>query len=468
MIINKKYKEIFDINLDNKMSQLYQYNQSEKDLKDINKKIINKVKYFIYSILNNYNLLNIDDFDEIKISNIPDILKELRKNMKSLNILIDKTIPSEWYIDSLLDFLKKLPKNLICNDYEQLLTKLEEDLNNSIQNLHFREISLFLDKVKNINKLKDYYDKVINSLENVKLNRKIDYIIKKKNIPIEIIYKKNKNYLSFNISDTNVKKTNKNKINIRKKSLEINNKNCRTIEEFINKFPNVSKRIYTSKNTIFSFLKKNNFPQQIENYVQKIHNSIKNDELNKEKELDLLVSKIYDYIMEQIYNKIFPPEPDPLDNMIYLNCKKAEWIEPKHLLKENDDFILSNFISDVSYYIDKMMKQKCPTKKYFYMEEIFKSIYNLSIFNGKKLEGVDEEMQALNFALIKAKPKKINSNCEYMQLFLRDKKGKREDNHLTQMFLISSQIAKLNHTFLINVTEEQYYEKCKKNLLKFI
>ena len=55
-----------------------------------------------------------------------------------------------------------------------------------------------------------------------------------------------------------------------------------------------------------------------------------------------------------------------------------------------------------------------------------------------------------------------------MELFLGEKKGKREDNHLTQMFLISSQIAKLNHTFLINVTEEQYYENCKKNLLKFI
>ena len=394
--------------------------------------------------------------------------------MKFLNILIDKTIPSEWYIDSLLDFLKKLPKDLINNDYEKLLKQFEEELNDSIKNLHFREICFFLDKIKNINKLKDYYDKVLNVFENIKLNRKMYYIVKKKYFPIEIIYKKNKNYLSINIPDNNVNKANNHHIKIRKSSLEIekqnhdNDKICRTIDEFINKFPNVSNRIYSSKNTIFSFLKKNNFPQQIEAYIQKINNIIKKDEVKNEKELDLLVQKIYDYIMEQIYNKIFPPEPDPLDNMIYLNCKKAGWIEPKHLLKENDDFILSNFISDVSYYIDKMIKQKCPSKKYFYMEEIFKSIYNLNVFNGKKLEGVDQEMQALHYALIKARPKKINSNCEYMELFLGEKKGKREDNHLTQMFLISSQIAKLNHTFLINVTEEQYYENCKKNLLKFI
>ena len=85
--------------------------------------------------------------------------------------------------------------------------------------------------------------------------------------------------------------------------------------------------------------------------LEEISKELEASALETKKELDLLVQKIYDYIMEQIYNKIFPPEPDPLDNMIYLNCKKAGWIEPKHLLKENDDFILSNFISDVSYYV---------------------------------------------------------------------------------------------------------------------
>ena len=102
------------------------------------------------------------------------------------------------------------------------------------------------------------------------------------------------------------------------------------------------------------------------------------------------------------------------------------------------------------------------------MEELFKTVNNFKVFNGDKSQGVDSEITLLNYGIIKAKPKNLYSNCKYMKFFLGNKKGKIEDSHLTQLLLLSSEISKLNHTYLMNVSESEYNEKCKKNILNFI
>ena len=43
----------------------------------------------------------------------------------------NNTIPINWYIDSLIQYLSKLPENLIENDYEELLNEIEEEITSS-------------------------------------------------------------------------------------------------------------------------------------------------------------------------------------------------------------------------------------------------------------------------------------------------------------------------------------------------
>ena len=40
--------------------------------------------------------------------------------MQSSNFVVDETIPSEWYISSLYEYLKKIPDDLTKNDFENL------------------------------------------------------------------------------------------------------------------------------------------------------------------------------------------------------------------------------------------------------------------------------------------------------------------------------------------------------------
>ena len=469
------------LNIKNKKSYYsIEENKKEKEEKeekenkiniDKNIKIINKVKNCLIAILYNYCILNEEDFLEEKRKNTINILNEMEKKMKSLNILIDGIIPSKWYINTLLEYLDKLPQELINNDYEKLYIEIENDLKDSIKNINFEEISIFMYKLKLAENEKIYYENAYRVLIDIDLNKEINNIIKKALIPVLIKYKKNKNYLSIKPITIKENEIKQNEIKVEKtnsKSTDnkIDQKICKTIEDFINHFPNLSKEAYNRKISVLVTLKDTKFPEKLNNYIKLIENTIKEKIIKNETKLNLVINKIYDYIMEKIYLKIFPLEIEPTDAMIYLSCNKASWIEPKHLIKIKDDFIYSTFISDISDYFEKIDKQKCPKKKFFYMEEIFKSISYINNFNGTKMEGIDEEIQMLNYALIKAKPKKIYSNCEYMRLFIGNRKGKREDIHLTQVSVISEQVAKLNASYLINITESEYNEKCKKNISK--
>ena len=470
---NSEYDKYF--NIKNKKSYYNIVNEKEGKegtiIIDENKKIINTIKNFIISILYNFNTLNEEDFSEESRINTINILTEIGKKMKALNILIDGTIQSKWYINTLLEYLEKLPKELTNNDYEKIYQELKNDLKESIKNINFDKVCVFMDKVKLAETLKLYYENAFKKLIDIDLDSETNRIIKKTLIPVRIKHKKNKNYLSIkpienNIDSNNIKNKNKNK-NPKTNENIIMEKNCETIEDFINNFPDLNKEANNRKISVLVTLKDINFAEKMNKYVQTIEKTISEGKKPKnEYELNYIINKIYDYIMEKLYNKIYPSEIEPTDNMVYLSCNKASWIEPKHLITGKKDFIYSPFISDVSNYFENIDKQKCPKKKFFYMEEIFKSIYNLNAFIGEELGGIDEEIQILNYALIKAKPKKIYSNCEYMRLFLGNKKGKREDIHLTQITVLSEQVAKLNSSNLINITESEYNDKCKKNITK--
>ena len=84
------------------------------------------------SLLYNYRSLVKTDFDEGTTQNTIKILRELKKFMKTSNFVIDGTIPSEWYVNSLIDRLNSLPPDFQSNDFENLFKSLEVDVNNSI------------------------------------------------------------------------------------------------------------------------------------------------------------------------------------------------------------------------------------------------------------------------------------------------------------------------------------------------
>ena len=464
LITKLKYNDDFIKIFNIKRKKQYYFKEENKndineDENSKNEKIINRTKNFLCAILYYNNKLNKDEFIDNKISNTKDILIELKQKMKYLNILIEETIPSEWYMKSLFDYIQKLPKDLANNDFEGLFNQLEENLKASIKEYNLEELYIFKEKLKIVKKKKLTYNNIINILKDSKYNIYVRNIIKKLIVPVKIYYKKNDNDLKILYSN-DIKPSTTNK---KSKAIQLI---CRTIEEFIYYFPDISRYAYNSKLNVLMILKEMEFPEKIKAYTKFISDNLRAEKvLSNEQELKLIMSKITDYIMEKIYYKIFPKDIDPIDNMIYLNCEKLSWIQPKHLIKKSEDYLFGQFIPDITECFANINKQKCPRKKILYVEELFKLIYNLGAFNGEELEGVDGELQIMNYALIKAKPRRITSNNEFIKLFLGSKKGKREDIHLTQISAISIQISNFSYSYLINITEEEFIENCKKNIL---
>ena len=462
LLINDKYKNLFKMNQDKPNFSLKELDSTEKE-EDIKKNNIIKVKNLLSGLLYNYRNLVKTDFDEGTTVNTNKILIELKKYMKSSNFVIDGSIPSEWYVDSLLECLKSLPPDLRNNDYENLYNTLINEVSNAMKNLDFETLSFCLGKVKFANRGKIYYENLKKEIIEIELNEKVQAIIENTIIPVTI---------TMNSKEREIKIEKGKSIkeipffDIFKGDSE-ERKTCSTIESFGNKFPNIemARKNNFPETQLFEYEEELNLTEELNNYFNIIkEHLVKRMNYNEsQSEFETILNKIYDYVMEKIYEKIYPSEPFIEDNLIFAQCILVSWVEPQHLIKGRNNYIFDSFLPDVINYFEKIEKEKSPRKKLENMVNIFVSIENVVKFNGDNKDiGVDDQLPILNYAFIKAHPFPMYTNCKYMELFLGSKKYRLEGNYLTQLFTICKFIENLSAKDLFDVSEEKFKNNCSK------
>ena len=463
LIINDKYKDLFNLSQGKPNFSIKELKKTETDAETQKNNII-KVKNLFSGLLYNYRNLVKTDFNEGTTGNTFKILKELKKFMKSSNYIIDGSIPSEWYVDSLFECLKLLPQDLQNNDFENLYNSLIIDVNNAMKEMDFQILSFCLGKVKFANRVKLYYENMKKNIIEIELNERAQNIIENSLIPVTI---------TLNIKEKEFK-IEKGKTVKEIPFLDIfkddNDKKttCSTIESFGNKFPNINmekKHIYPEIDMI-DFEKQLKLTEKLDIYFNIIREHLikKMNFEESQNEFEIIMDKIYDYVMEKLYEKIYPLEPYTEDNVIFTQCILNSWIEPKHLIKEKNNYLFDSFLPDVINYFEKIDQEKSPRKKLEFMKNIFISIGNVVKFNGENKElGVDDQLPILNYAFIKAHPFPIYTNCKFMDLFLGSKKYRLEGNYLAQLFTICKFIENLSASDLFDISEEQYKNNCLKS-----
>jgi hypothetical protein len=455
---NEKYKKLLDIEPKSYFS--LKELKEQPDEESITKNNIIKVKNFFFSLLYNYHKLVKTDFDEGTTENTEKILIELNKFMKSSNFVMDGSIPSEWYVKSLLEYLKKLPEYLTKNDCEELYNEMERDINESIKKLDFEALSFIMGKLKFASRSKIYYQKSLELLEDIKSNEKIREIISTQFIPVEIKFEYDNNDNSyFKIEESKFKE--KDKDNEEKKmKYEKSNKVKLSvyIETFPKKFPNLVKYQEMQDADIFEIQESLKFPEQIAKYFDLIREKLKKDNIPN---LDSIMEKIYDYLMGKLYDKIYPIEPSEEDNKIFQKSVLLSWTQPKHFLKTKKEFVFGSFENDVLGYFKLLDEDKSPRKKLIDMDGVFNSIGFLLRFNGKGPDtGVDDQIPILNYAFIKAQALRMSSNVKFMELYIGDKKSKKEGSQLTQFRGICEMIPKIQHTDINDVDVKEFNKRC--------
>ena len=226
LIYNEKYHKIFNINQESSCFFIQEL-KSTPDEESMTKNDIIRVKNFFCSLLYGCNKLVQTDFEENKLVNTENILIQLKKFIKPSNFINDGSIPSDWYITSLLDYLKKIPEYLTKNDCEELYQEIKDELNKSIKELDFEVLSIIIGKLRFAKFGTINFEANQKSLIDIKLNEESKLIIENEIIPIDLAFSFDENTLNgfFDIKPSSFKhikdkKNNKEKINEYEKKRE--------------------------------------------------------------------------------------------------------------------------------------------------------------------------------------------------------------------------------------------------------
>ena len=464
LLFNEKSNQIFSLEQKKFYFHIKEIKEKDRKTKElITKNNIIKCKNFLSSILYNYRILDKNDFNKGTTNNTTSILNELTHFMKSSNYLIDGTIPSEWYIKSLMEYLKKLPDEYKENDYEKLYKELTDELNESIKTCNFEYMSLFLDEMKFGNRNKLFFEKVKGIYIDIELNNKANAIIEKDIIDITLYFKHNEKKQEFLIYQEGIKEKQLEFLD----SFTFDTKNkgnlCKTIEKFTTKFPNLNKfrdsDEIDDKISIFEFQKNLDIPNQMNSFFNIITNHLKS-KIQNENELNIINSKIYDYVMSRIYYKIYPKGRNIQDVNILQKTCQLNWLEPENVIKGESQYDFDLVLPDIDNYFRLIRIEKSPRKKIINLNNIFLVINRLLKFTkGDVPIGVDDQMPLLTYCFIKAKPWKIFTDSHFMKLYIGNKKNKAEDNELSQLLTICDIIRQAKSSSFNNVNEKEYHAK---------
>ena len=436
--------------------------EDNKDNKEIIENLVIKTKNVISTILYNYRVFIETDFGDAENINTLDIFKKLKLFMKSTDFVVDESIPSEWYIELLFEYLKKLPPEYKENDYKKLYEELKNDIEKSIKQYDFEELSIMIDKKKFGRKIKAYYNNKKEILDDINLNKNVNKIIENEPINVKLYfkYKGDKKGLNIYQEDKGDKQ-----LDFLDSFIFVDPnhkaKSCKTIELFTKNFPDLDTIASYENQSVFDIQKELGVPDKLNIFFNIIKNYLKEGNKAKdEKSINIIFEKIYDYVMAKIYRKIYPNEENAFDLSLQKKIDIYSWIEPNNLIKNNINYNFELVLPDITRYFNSIDIEKSPRKKINNMVNIFSSINKLLTFQNQSLIGVDDQMPLLNYIFIKAKPKRIFTNIEFMELYMGDRIMKSEGNYLVQLKAIRDFTFNLAPNSLLNISEKEFYENC--------
>ena len=454
MAIEEKYLILFSIN--NKIANFYiDIKKKEKTTKlDEQQKNIIKVKNYLCSSLGNYRLLNKSDFNIGTTINTLKLLNEIKLYMSLPNfILSNNNIPSVWYINSILDYLNKIPEEYKENDYKKLFEELTEDLNKSIDELDFEKLILFRNKLKFLDKTYNYYEGMKTLINTIITNENIKYIVEEAFIPVDMNFSYNEEKKIFLLNKSNIKdKLFENKFIYKgyKKSFI----SLKTIEAFTQYFPNLNEYQYSDNVCPIDIIKELSINDKIKEYFDMIKDRItKKNVIESKKYTTLYEEKLKNYVMNKIYGKIYPIEPIVTDVKIFQKTMNLSWVEPNIIIEK--DYILDHMLPDILNEFAQLKKVKTPYKKLDCLKNILESITNLIKFN----EGEDKEVGAediapvLNYISIKAHPFRIYTDLEFIKLFIPENTNVLTFEQMFELILNSNEKS-------FNLTLEEFNKRC--------
>ena len=460
----------FKINEEEEINNMIQPKKSGHFIKS---KINDNEKAELNNLISAKNLLSdilisLDENDineishQIKNNTTKEVLKTIKKYytsksfaQKSINKKIfksnheQKNIPTEWYLNSLLICLDKLNETYIKNDYNNLYSSLSKDINNSIKNYNFQLLSQIVEKLKYTKYYIKYFKNCQKKYIELIINSKIKNFIEKEkiNVIMKLTYNLKEKYLTIYTQEIN---KDNNDLNKNKNEL------CKYINDFIVKFPNLTKIDKTQEPELFEVEDKINLKGALTNFMDIL--KVKMLKYFKENEKETAYNKIKKYILTKIYEKIYPQDYDNDDLLFFYKAISLSWVEPKHL-KIPYDINVDNFIPITNSFFKQFDYEKSPACKMEVIAKIFNTINSALRFSKGENFSIDDIAPIFEYALIKARPERLSSNLRYLEFFIA--KGSELKNMYFDFLKNNmNSIKEINYSQFDGINEEEFKQKC--------
>ena len=459
----------------------------------LNNKIIQEIDFDI-------NSDNKDDYNNINIFNILNKFKCLNN---LLYYSIDNLNPENKNINWLIYELGTLDEILKQNDYSTFLWEIYKDTIDSISNLNNKDLSYYFDKIEMAKKYNNLYQESKNIILNIDVNNTVNSIIENENIPVEIYfeYKQAKKVLKIVKFSKHKKKlsifgssSNNHDKNIKKEYIFQKENNfysfeicetCQTINNFINKFPDIATISELNEENVFDVLTQIEISSKLEEYFTILQNYFTNYSYKKSTknstdssynininsdniDFEKINLKIKDFVMQKLYEKIYPKTINNLDSKIFMNCIKLSWTQLRHYLKEE---IIKNtyplyferFVEEMKNLMNNVDKEKIPYKKI----NLINSTLNIfdKYFSQNEKVNYDQNFfkRLLIYTLVKIRPNYIYRNCQFIKLFIGNNKSK-DIERMMEVFSDSCKfIEKISYKNLFDVSEDEFVKRCEKS-----
>ena len=505
-------RRFFVIYKEEKNSQLEKLFKQKKIIENDNAEqdfVRLKIKDCIKKILKGLNVLNNKDYSYLNMASSNEkFLQAIQYTLEDIQEISEneREIPLSWYGKFISNNKKSLDPSYLENDLEKLYEELYNEETNILNELKsYSSIIITRDGMnlrcaeKIIEKAKSDQRRIIKAK---KLQKIENFIEKDKtNVCIRIrgINSENKNEKEKGIKSFFGKKEGKNEpfsfisvVDIEKcqhknTSTEGEKKakyitHVESINEFISKFSdfgNEQKKedlkimhqfivddirkgeaeheVYKAFNEYMVLLKEN---------IKKSKRYIENtEEKALQKELDEFTNKIEEYIMRRIYKYVYPKDPLPEDNKFYQKTKALEWVTPEHLEIKK---LYINQLGLAIYWIKKMDDAKSVLDKIRCIQNAHSNVNNnIRFSSGKdKDAGSDETTPIFHYIVIKAQPKRIISNINYIHCFFDMVNGGPNAFLVTQLKSVISFILNISHENL-NISKEEFEKNMTNSKMKY-
>ena len=486
---NKNIKYFFIVFKDEKNSQL------EKLLRN-NKKnistftsgnqdsdlICKRIKFCIKTILKGLNLLNNKDYSYLnRAISSNKFFSSIKKTLNDQSEYSEDhdAIPLKWYGQYINNYKKGLDENYQKDDFQKLYEELfneEKDILNELKSFSSTIITRYGMNLRCAEKLLDKAEFDLLDIEKAKKFVKIEKFIETEKIEVCIRIKNDKDkedkpaIMVIDEKSCNIHQKNPANEN------DIKNKipaHAIYIKDFISKFSDnpwgsdKSNKLKNPKEFVIEDIKsggnKYGINKTMKMYMDIIKKRIKEPIINgglfdKESDVYEILEGIEDHILRQIYKDVFPKKIEgDEDDIFYYRTKYLDWVTPEHLEIKK---VYLNQLGFAISCIRKLDEARSFFDKLDLISNAHNSINNTIKFSSGKDEdaGQDEMTPIFQYIILKAHPRRMISNINYMKCFLADNSSDFRAFFLSQIDLAISYINNIDHIQL-KISKEEFDRK---------